>query len=118
MKRPLAAAFGLSLLTAFAAAATPTVHTDLGPVRGVEGQGVRAFKGIPYAQPPIGALRFEPPRPATAWAGVLDGTQYRSACPQVSRFNLTDASDDENCLFLNITTPTARSPRGAKRPVI
>jgi para-nitrobenzyl esterase len=101
-----------------AAADALTVATDLGRVHGAAGPGVRAFKGIPYAVPPVGALRFEPPRPAKPWKGVLDASAYRSACPQVARFGVTDASDDENCLYLNVTVPTAPAPGGRKRAVI
>ena len=84
----------------------------------VQEASMRAFKGIPYAEPPLGALRFDPPRPAKPWKGVLDASAYRSACPQVSRYGLTDASDDADCLYLNVTVPAARAAGGRKRPVI
>jgi para-nitrobenzyl esterase len=98
----------------------PTVvRTDKGMVRGAVGEGVRAFKGIPYARPPIGDLRWRLPQPAPRWTGLLDATTYRSACPQVSRYGVTEASDDEDCLYVNVTVPYSgpkTSPR--KRPVI
>lgn len=72
------------------------VDTDTGVLRGIQGKGVREFKGIPFALPPIGDLRFSPPVPQTRWAGTLDATQYKSRCPQVSRFGQTDASDNED----------------------
>jgi para-nitrobenzyl esterase len=101
-----------------------TVKTDRGVVHGAAGPGVREFKGIPFALPPVGERRFAPPEPAAPWAGVLDATQYRSACPQPSRYGLTDASDDENCLYLNVTAPApapapaAKDSPAKKRPVI
>src|ERR1700722_12898879 len=93
------------------------VDTDTGAVRGTQGKGVREFKGIPFALPPLGDLRFSPPVPQTRWAGTLDATTYKSPCPQVSRFGQTDASDNEDCLYLNITVPAARVAQPGK-PVI
>jgi para-nitrobenzyl esterase len=95
------------------------VVTDTGVLRGAEGAGVREFKGIPFALPPVGNLRFSPPLPQTRWAGTLDATKYKSPCPQVSRFGQTDASDNEDCLYLNITVPASRPPAVSHgKPVI
>jgi para-nitrobenzyl esterase len=100
------------------AAADPLiVATDRGLVRGAPGAGVLAFKGIPFAEPPVGERRFAPPQAAASWTGVLDASAYRSACPQLSRYGLTDASDDEDCLYLNVTVPAAK-PARKKRPVL
>jgi para-nitrobenzyl esterase len=96
--------------------ATLIVQTAAGKVRGVAGQGVREFKGIPFAAPPVGELRFEPPAPAAPWTGVLDATATRDACPQARRFNLTEESNVEDCLHVNVAVPTA-SRKGA-RPVL
>ena len=85
-------------------------------VRGVPGQGVREFKGIPFAAPPVGELRFAPPAPVQPWQGVLDATTMRDACPQARRFGLTEESNVEDCLHLNVAVPTA-SRKGA-RPVL
>jgi para-nitrobenzyl esterase len=112
------AAVGILLLP-FATRADPLlIATDRGMVRGAAGPGVLSFKGIPFALPPIGERRFAPPEPAAAWTGVLDATEYRSACPQLSRYGLTDASDDENCLYLNVTVPAAPRSSTKKRPVL
>ncbi|WP_447340986.1 carboxylesterase family protein, partial [Mycobacterium tuberculosis] len=81
------------------------MRTASGPVRGVIHDGLREFKGIPYAQPPVGALRWALPRAVKQWKDVRDASRYGSACPQVSRYGLTEASDDEDCLTLNITAP-------------
>ncbi|NVO17195.1 MAG: carboxylesterase family protein [Rhodoplanes sp.] len=98
------------------------VVTETGAVRGMVGNGLREFKGIPYAEPPVGALRFAMPKPAKPWRGVRDAIHYGNACPQVSRYGLTAASDIEDCLTLNVTVPVtgpgrASGPRG-KKPVI
>jgi para-nitrobenzyl esterase len=92
------------------------VVTDTGVLRGAEGAGVREFKGIPFALPPVGGLRFSPPQPQTPWTGTLDATKYKSPCPQVARYGQTDASDDEDCLYLNITVPAARARTGGVSP--
>ena len=97
------------------------IVTETGALRGAAGAGVREFKGIPFALPPTGALRFAPPRPQTRWAETLDATKFKSPCPQVARFGQTDASDDEDCLYLNISVPSSQSKgRGAQlgKPVI
>jgi para-nitrobenzyl esterase len=119
-RRSLAAlaAIGVFLLPLAAHADPLLVATDRGLVRGALGPGVLAFKGIPFALPPVGARRFAPPESAASWTGVLDATEYRSACPQLSRYGLTDASDDEDCLFLNVTVPAAARASTAKRPVL
>lgn len=119
----LAAAFSAMLLPANAHAqdaaqpAAPVVKTVYGSVRGTARDGVREFKGIPYAAPPVGALRWTLPRAAKPWKDVLDATKYGGACPQVSRYGLTEASDDENCLTVNVTVPDAGKDQ-RKRAVI
>ncbi len=113
--------FGGAALPAVAAAGRgdPLVVTlGAGVLRGRAGNGVREFKGIPYAAPPLGALRWTLPQPAIRWRGVRDAAAYRSACPQPSRYGLTDASDDEDCLFLNVTTPAAPAVQPRGRPVL
>ena len=116
----LAAGFAESAV--FAAVGPPTdsllVATDSGRMRGAAGNGVVEFKGIPFAVPPVAALRFAPPQPATPWQGVLDATKYRSACPQLARYGQTDASEDEDCLYLNVTVPVISRSSHKKIPVL
>ncbi|WP_284945041.1 carboxylesterase/lipase family protein [Acidisoma cladoniae] len=129
MKYSKRAALGLFLL-ALAAVSSPgtasatssdltVVQTDSGAVRGLREDGVIAFKGIPYAVSPTGALRWAPPQPAAAWSGIRDATHFGSGCPQLARYGLTEAGYNEDCLSINVTVP---SPKGAsmsaKRPVI
>ncbi len=100
-----------------AAHAPDVVRVDDGLLRGAEHHGVLEFRGIPYAQPPVGALRWHAPLPAGPWRGVRDATRYGHACPQVARFGLTDGSLDEDCLTLNVAVPPPPSGAGAK-PVL
>jgi para-nitrobenzyl esterase len=93
------------------------VATQTGRVRGVAHDDVLEWRGIAYAAPPTGARRFAMPEPATAWTGVRDATHYGSSCPQVSRYGLGGASENEDCLYLNITRPAAAARDGKPRPV-
>src|SRR4051794_40070491 len=81
------------------------VATDGGSVRGTVAVDHRTFEGVPYAAPPVGRLRWQPPRPAVPWHGVRDATEVGSACPQPGGFPGDGASSDEDCLYLNVTTP-------------
>ncbi|MGW4669276.1 carboxylesterase/lipase family protein [Streptomyces sp. NPDC004324] len=95
---------------------TTTVRTHKGAVRGAAHDGYLTFEGIPYAAPPVGGLRWKPPRPAAPWSGVRDATRPASACPQPPG-EVPSGSTDEDCLHLNVTTP--EGPRGTRpRPVI
>jgi para-nitrobenzyl esterase len=97
-------------------ASAAVVATDKGPVRGVISAGLRSFKGIPYAAPPVGALRWKAPQAAAAWKGVRTATTFGSNCPQPAGFFGTQSAN-ENCLFLNVYTPSATKP-GSKLPVM
>jgi len=80
------------------------VATDTGPVRGVATGTMQAFLGIPYAEPPVGALRWRPPQDHPRWHGVRDATRFGAHCPQVATpYGI--ASTTEDCLFLNVYTP-------------
>ncbi len=93
----------------------PLRDTQQGQVEGVKQDGLLAFKGIPYAQPPVGELRFAPPEQAESWHGVLEATEFGNSCPQSgSAFNGYTDSLDEDCLFLNVYTPT----EGENHPVM
>ncbi len=107
-------------LTAGAPAVDPPVtKTDTGAVRGVIANGVASFKGIPYAAPPVGPLRWHAPMPATRWAATRDATGYGNDCMQ-ARFAGDIANTtlpmSEDCLFLNVWTPQPRL--GAKLAVM
>lgn len=71
-----------------------------------KGREIFAFQAIPYAKPPVGELRFQPPRPAEPWSGVLDATKEAPVCVQRGLFP-TDSRvrGQEDCLYLNVYTP-------------
>ena len=62
--------------------AQPLVRTRYGTVEGYEEDGVHCFLGIPYAKPPVGALRFLPPQPCEPWQGVLQAKRFGHSAPQ------------------------------------
>ncbi|XP_070549176.1 acetylcholinesterase-like [Ptychodera flava] len=77
---------------------------------------VHVFKGIPYAEPPIGDLRFRPTKAKAAWDGVYDATYFRSICIQPAHpLFPVNGQQDEDCLFLNVYAPQLTS---AKLPVM
>jgi para-nitrobenzyl esterase len=115
-----------SATTAVAAASgsggAPIVTTSDGAVRGVAvpGSTVDAFLGLPYASPPTGNLRWRPPQPPTHWHGVRDATSFAPSCPQNPNANpfLPPGPTSEDCLYLNVYTPAARSSDEGGRPVL
>jgi len=89
-----------------------TVSIDTGAVKGVAGNGLVAFKGIPYAAPPVGDLRWQPPRAAAKWTGVRFAANYAHDCMQLpfpSDAAPLGTPPSEDCLYLNVWTPFPRS---------
>lgn len=85
----------------------------------IDADGVLSFKGIPYAEPPIGAKRWTAPVPAAPWKGVRDARQFGAACiqppwPKQAVYNDDIPPGSENCLFLNVWAP----PHARNAPVI
>ena len=97
------------------------VKTENGIVSGTlnADHTVRMFKGIPFAAPPIGELRWKPPQPAPSWTGIRQGDKFGSPCLQTDVFGdiyFRDAQPSEDCLSLSIWIP--EQPANAKLPVI
>jgi len=97
------------------------VQTKQGAVRGTtvtELENVTAFiyRGIPYAAPPLGDLRWRAPQPVAAWEGERDATQWPNRCPQGQSSMGTGSEISEDCLYLNVVT--AAKTADEKRPVI
>lgn len=91
-----------------AAADSPdTVAIDSGLVHGQSMPGYREFSGIPYAAPPVGALRWQAPQPVSPWSGVREATVPGPQCPQGSGSpGPMGPAQSEDCLYLNVWTPT------------
>lgn len=90
------------------AAPGTTVTTSLGALRGALGEGgVRVFKGVPFAEPPVGALRFRPTVAGKAWAGVRSATAFQAVATQ-TRGGAVEGSED--CLYLNVWAPAGKGP--------
>ena len=117
---PLPFVLALAVLAAapvFAAppAAGPVARIQSGRVRGVARGGLMIFKGIPYAQPPVGRLRWRPPQPVRPWSGIRPATRFGHDCMQLPFPG--DAAPlrtqpSEDCLYLNVW-----APRHARRPL-
>ena len=88
---------------------TATVETRLGKVSGEDLADHVRFRGIPYAAPPVGELRFRAPRPAAPWAGVREARVVGHAAPQNPSFlpGMESGDQSEDCLYLNVYTPRA-----------
>ena len=112
------AAIGMSALPALADqnsnANGPTVTLSDGQIRGSSSNGVNKFLGIPYAAPPVGKLRWQPPQAVKKWKGTLDATQYANTCPQVTELGAFagPTSTSEDCLYLNVFSTGSSKKKG------
>ena len=90
-----------------AAAIDGTVRIDSGAISGVATStpGIYVFKGIPYAAPPVGSLRWRAPRPVANWQGVRKADQFGAPCVQPLRTDPKQTRGNEDCLYLNLWTP-------------
>src|SRR3954471_3365972 len=98
----------------------PRVRTTEGPVRGFVKNGVSEFLGIPYAAPPVGALRWRPPQPHDSWDKTRNATAYGPNCAQTTTLGVFagPASISEDCLYLNVFTRRVRHAGARSRPVL
>ena len=97
-----------------------TLSIESGRVAGTLEEGVESWKGIPFARPPIGALRWRAPQPVPRWRGVLQATTYKHDCMQLpfpSEAAPPGTPPSEDCLYVNIWRPAALS-NAKKLPVI
>lgn len=109
-KRLFASAFlAVALLgpaSGWSQGSAPTAKVKQGQLQGESANGVNVFKGVPFAAPPVGDLRWREPKPAAAWTGVRQATTFSPACNQA-----------EDCLYLNVYQPAQAKP-GGKLPVM
>lgn len=110
----------LAVLLPACAAAADRVETKSGAVSGTtEGDGLRIYKGVPYAAAPVGDLRWKPPQPAAHWTDVRQATAFGAQCMQRRVFGdmvFRASGMSEDCLFLNVWTPAKSA--GARLPVL
>src|SRR5262249_29418609 len=96
----------------------PVTLTACGRLRGLRDGGCLSFRGIPYAQPPLGDRRFRPPEPPVARDGVREARDFGPAAPQITTTDVTESGNNvvhEDCLTLNVWTPRQH---GAPLPVM
>jgi carboxylesterase type B len=96
------------------------VETSAGRLEGVQEEGLQSFRGIPFAKPPVGTLRFAAPEAPEPWSGVRSARDFGPSAPQTevplaASFGLQVGEQSEDCLTLNVFTPAAD---GARRPVM
>lgn len=94
--------------------------TQQGEVQGIDGEGLETYLGLPYAAPPVGDLRWQPPASPEPWTGTFDATRHPNRCIQIPYMDVLANRDipgqeSEDCLYLNIFTPAAD---GKQRPVM
>jgi para-nitrobenzyl esterase len=116
--------FYLSIITGFCTMAQQSsallqVKTNTGILEGEILSGIRSFKGIPYAVPPVGALRWQPPHAPVSWKGIRKATQFGPRAMQRPLFDdmlFRSNGMSEDCLYLNVWTPAASA--NEKLPVL
>ncbi len=86
----------------------PPVRVEGGLIAGAVEDGLSVFRGIPYAAPPVGALRWRPPQPVVAWEGTRAATEFGRACMQTNGAIADLPAPSEDCLFANVWTPAAQ----------
>jgi para-nitrobenzyl esterase len=103
------AALGLRCapLSALADSSPISIHTASGGLRGTQSNDVLQFKGVPFAEPPVGPLRFRAPVPIKRWNGERDATRFSAAAMQPDE---PGVEKSEDCLYLNIWAPAGNGP--------
>ena len=121
MKRMLVIATLIEAASLVAATTPDVVKVDGGQLRGTSSNGVRVFKGIPFAAAPVGTLRWKAPQPAAPWSGVRNADAFGPECiqqpyPDDSPYASAPQPMSEDCLYLNVwTTAEAGSPRARSK---
>src|SRR5690349_12197923 len=101
------------------AAAPPQVTLPGGVLEGVRESGLLMFKGIPFAAPPTGSLRWREPQPLPSWKGVRKADAFAARCMQLPVFSdmkFRSNGVSEDCLYLNVWTATTNAK--ARQPVL
>ena len=100
----------------------PLVSISIGKLQGAEDDGCVVFRGVPFAQPPVGVLRWRPPEPMNSWDGIRDATRFSASAMQRQvpgdvgdLIGIPAQTQSEDCLYLNVWTPACDN---RKRPVM
>jgi para-nitrobenzyl esterase len=112
--RPSSALF---LFAASSFAQQPVLQTSFGPVTGETVDGVDIFRSVPFAAPPVGALRFSNPTPPTPWTSPRDVRGLPTPCPQM-KFDGTIFIGGEDCLYLSVYRPSGRPADAPPLPIM
>ena len=112
------ASVAIALCLIAVATSAQSIAIDSGAIEGVTKDGVTAYLGVPFAAPPVGALRWRAPQPVPAWKGTRSATSFAPACMQtgVSMPGETPPATSEDCLYLNLWRPAKSSI--ARLPVL
>ena len=101
----------------------PQVKTIYGVVEGAKEEGLNVYKGIPYAKPPVGELRWCPPQAPESWMGARSCTEFSAACtqetfPEVLDMKLMEVPglQSEDCLYLNVWSQDNGPEKGPENP--
>jgi para-nitrobenzyl esterase len=116
MKKVLIAVILVGALCQIGLAQIKTAKVTGGEVQGVVTEGISVFKGVPFAAPPVGDLRWKAPAPVHPWTGIKKADAFGPACMQTAGAMGNTAPVSEDCLYLNVWTPAAKP--GEKIPVI
>jgi para-nitrobenzyl esterase len=115
-RRPRAVAIAMWIVAAVIlhashaqATAPEPIRIESGMVQGAAEEGLTIYRGIPFAAPPVGDLRWKPPQPASKWSGVRPASEYGRACMQSNAAISNLPAPSEDCLFLNVWTPAVRA---------
>ncbi len=94
------------------------VETKEGPLQGFIRNGVTEFLGVPYAEPPVGGLRWQPPKDKAPWTGTRTATEFAPICALTTTLGVFSGppNNNEDCLYLNVFTPDLDP--SAKLPVV
>ncbi|MFC4586949.1 carboxylesterase/lipase family protein [Sphaerisporangium corydalis] len=96
----------------------PEVRAPAGRLRGVREEGVAVFRGIPFAEPPVGEARFAAPRPVQAWSGVLEALSFGPPPPQAGHFGMDERTRDAGDDWLTVNVWSPEPGPGAGLPVM
>jgi para-nitrobenzyl esterase len=116
--RSLLLPLAIAALSSMNMAALDTVKVEQGSLKGTMEAGLAVYKGIPFAAPPTGELRWRAPQPAAPWQGVRAADKFAPQCVQrgFGGGDSTAAAGSEDCLYLNVWTPAESA--SARIPVL